>query len=289
MDTTHQHLSAQIVEVGRRLYERSYIVAGDGNVSVRTSDGFLLVTPSGKNKGLLTPDMIVKTTLKGEHVEGRLRASSELAMHIAIYEERPDVYAVVHAHPPVGTGFAATGLPLDQALVSEVVLTLGCIPLAEYGTPSTKELPDALRRLCHKHDALLMANHGAVAYGPDLETAFNRMETLEHFARISLVAHLLGGGRPLTPPMIAKLIEVREKGGFMPPEMRCQSCSYSAELPGFHCEPSETTSRPSPATPGLSDEKLNETITLTRRELIDLIDRATRLAFEQQRLYQTAR
>ncbi|MBX7219241.1 MAG: class II aldolase/adducin family protein [Blastocatellia bacterium] len=264
-----QQIAAQIVEIGRRLYERGYIVAGDGNVSARTSDGNVLVTPTGINKGFLKPDMIVKTTLTGQHVAGSHRSSSELAMHLAIYEERPDVQAIVHAHPPIATGFAAAGLALDKAFVSEVVLTLGCIPLAPYGTPSTRELPDALRSLCHRHDAILMANHGAVASGPDLETAFNRMETIEHFARISLTAHVLGGGKPITGPMIGKLIEVREKAGLMSPEMRCQECSYTDEVPGLNCP----TSVPTPVSAAE-----DETVTLTRRELIDLLDRAAQLA-----------
>lgn len=274
MYVSDEQLAAQIVEIGRRLYAQGYIVAGDGNVSARTFDGNILITPRAVNKGFLTTDMIVKTTVNGDHVSGRLRSSSEIAMHLAIYQERPDVAAVVHAHPPVGTGFAAAGLPLDQAMVSEVVLTLGCIPLAAYGTPSTEELPQAIRKLCGNYDALLLANHGAVAYGPDLETAHGRMETLEHFARISLVAHLLGGGKPIPPNEVAKLIDVRERAGLMGPERRCQVCGTA----NSDCSsPSHGPANPSrPGTDGG-----DEVIQLTRRELIDLIDRATRLALDR--------
>jgi L-fuculose-phosphate aldolase len=282
-NVTEKELRAQIVDIGRRLYERRFIVAGDGNISVRTADGNLLVTPTAVNKGFLTPDMLVKTTLDGAPISGEMRrASSEIAMHAVIYQERPDVRAVVHAHPPIGTGFAAAGLALDKALVSEVVLTLGCIPLADYGTPSTKELPEALRPLCAKHDAILLANHGAVAYGPDLTTAHDRMETLEHFAHISLVAHMLGGGREIPPPMIAKLIDVRERAGLMSPEMRCQACPYSAEA-AAPCASNVGAAVSAPPVLG----NPNESVTLTRRELVDLVSRATAMTLERRVTYKS--
>src|SRR5438093_8934716 len=161
----------EIVEIGRRLYDRGFIAAGDGNISIKLDDS-ILTTPRSVCKGFLAPEMIVKVSLDGKRrLEGKHEASTELSMHLLIYNERPDVRAAVHAHPPCGTGYAAAGLPLDKALISEVILTLGCIPLAAYGTPSTEELTDSMRPLVKHHDALLMANHGAVAYGPTLETA----------------------------------------------------------------------------------------------------------------------
>jgi L-fuculose-phosphate aldolase len=260
MNGSEQRLRAEIVEVGRRLYETRLIVAGDGNISVRLPDGRLIVTPTGVNKGYLKPEMLVLTDPAGVTLPGQdYRASSEVAMHVVMYEERPDVKAVVHAHPPVGTGFAAAGMALDRALVSEVVLTLGCIPLAQYGTPSTAELPEAIRPLCRKHDAILLANHGAVTSGGGLVTAFDRMEILEHFARISLVAHVLGGGRDIPAPLISRLMDVREKAGFMAPDRRDQDCRFCApEIP--EC-----------------GEAAEPVFTMTRRELIDLVARATEL------------
>lgn len=265
---SEQELKEEIVTIGRRLYERGFIAAGDGNVSVRVADG-ILTTPRSVNKGFLTPDMIVKVTPDGsKKISGHLEASSELAMHLLVYQNRPDIFAVVHAHPPCGTGFAAAGLALDKALISEVILTLGCIPLAAYGTPSTAELTDAMYPLVEKHDALLMANHGAVAYGPTLESAHARMETLEHFARISLVAHMLGSPRQLSTSDVAKLIDLREKANLMSPHQRCQACGY--EIDG--CETKST----SVATKSVDDMD-NDKITLTRKELIELVKQASQI------------
>lgn len=246
-----------IVDIGRRLYERGYIVATDGNVSVRLPDGQrILATPTGVCKGFLAADMLTIVDLEGRKLEGRLNPSSELAMHLAIYRGRPDVQAVVHAHPPCGTGFAAAGMALDQPLVSEVVLTLGCIPLARYGTPSTSELVEAIAPYIAHYDALLLENHGALTYGPDLETAYFRMETLEHFARISLVAKLLGREKPLPPDAVEKLFTLRQRAGLTSP---------SPALCGV------PQSRPASTATSAGSGGADETITLTRKELIELI------------------
>lgn len=255
----------EIVEIGRRLYDRGFIAAGDGNISVRLDDG-ILTTPRSVCKGFLTPDMIVKVSLDGKQkLAGTYEASTELPMHLLIYEERADIRAVVHAHPPCGTGYAAAGLPLDKALISEVILTLGCIPLASYGTPSTNELTDALRPLVKHHDAVLMANHGAVAYGTTLEAGYGRMETLEHFARISLVTKILGRERELNTSQVQQLIDLREQSGYMSSNMRCQACGYLTEV---DCDNV-------PATPTHKHEEL---ITLTKSELIELVKQASQLA-----------
>lgn len=252
-------IKEHICAVGKRLYDRGFIAAGDGNVSVRVEDG-ILTTPRSVCKGFLTPDMIVKVSSNGlTRLEGKLEASSELPMHLLIYNERPDIHAVVHAHPPVGTGFAAAGQPLDKALVSEVILTLGCIPLAAYGTPSTDELTSAMQPLIKHHDAILMANHGAVAYGATLEIAYGRMETIEHVARISLVARLLGGEKELSKENIHKLIDLREKAGYMSSDKRCQACGFLQNVD--NCK-------------NTAEE---EVITLTKSELLELVRRASKL------------
>src|SRR5918996_3231207 len=199
----------EIVRVGKLMYERSYVVSSDGNVSVRLDDGRIVATPTQVNKGRMTEEMLAVTDLEGKALNDR-RASSELAMHLLIYRERPDVKAVCHAHPPHGTAFAVAGLAIDQPILSEVILTLGCIPVAEYGTPSTEELTEAMRPLVKHHNALLMANHGAVAYGVDLWQAFDRLETLEHTARIAILSRILGGSKNLPADAIEKLINVRE-------------------------------------------------------------------------------
>lgn len=251
-------LREALVEIGRRLYAREYIVAGDGNISARlpgTQD--ILATPTGVCKGYLRPEMLVRVGPDGRKRDGSHDPSSELAMHQVIYRLRPDVNAVVHAHPPCGTGFAAAGLPLDKALISEVVLTLGCIPLAAYGTPTTQELADSVATYVPHYDALLLANHGALTYGPTLETAYFRMETLEHFARIALVARMLGSERPLDPASVEKLFAIRARSGLQSPTPRT-------------CWPDGGP----PANPPDSGER----ITLKRSDLVELIAESVELA-----------
>ena len=200
-----------ICAVGLWVHQRGFVASTDGNISVRLDSDRVLTTPTLMSKGMLEPGDLVIADMQGGQVLGHRKASSELAMHLLIYKRRPDVNAVVHAHPPTATGYAASGQALNQALVSEVILALGCVPLAEYGTPGTDELTDALKPLIPQYDAVLMANHGVVTYGPDLLTAFMRMETVEHFARMSLVSHLLGGGRLLSREEVGKLAEARQR------------------------------------------------------------------------------
>lgn len=201
----------ELCAVGQWVHQRGYVAATDGNLSVRLDNSRILTTPTLMSKGMMAPDDLVVVDYQGKHLLGRRKASSEIAMHLLIYKRRPDVNAVVHAHPPTATGYAAAGLPLNQAIISEVVLALGCIPLARYGTPGTPELTEALAPLIAQYDAILMANHGVVTYGPDLLTAYMRMETVEHFARISLVSHLLGGARLLSREEVEKLGEARAR------------------------------------------------------------------------------
>ena len=179
---------ADIIEIGRRLHQRAYVASNDGNISVRLDAERLLTTPKGVSKGFMSPDMLVVTDYEGRKLAGERDPSSELPMHLAVYRRRADVTAVVHAHPPVATGFAVAGIPLDRAVLAEVVTTLGSIPIAEYGTPSTQELADAVDRHIAVHDGLLLANHGAITVADGLLRAYYKMETIEHFARISVVA-----------------------------------------------------------------------------------------------------
>src|SRR5438034_10793323 len=163
------------------------------------------------SNGMMRPEDLVVTDMYGKKLEGRRNVSSEIAMHLLVYQRRPDVNGVVHAHPPTATGYAAAGLPLNKAIVSEVVLSLGCIPLARYGTPGTPELTEALMPLVGAFDAILMANHGVVTYGPDLLRAYFRMETVEHFAKISLVTELLGRQVLLSETDVDKLLAARQR------------------------------------------------------------------------------
>jgi L-fuculose-phosphate aldolase len=265
----------EIVRVGKLLYERGYVVSSDGNVSVRLDDGRIVATPTQTSKGRMTEDSLAVTDLEGKPLNER-RASSELAMHLLIYRERADVKAVCHAHPPHGSAFAVAGLAIDQPILSEVILTLGCVPLAEYGTPSTDELTDAMLPLVKHHNALLMANHGAVAYGADVWQAFDRLETLEHTARIAILARALGGSKNLPPDAIEKLINVREAAGYLDERARCQSCGYLHET-RITCPTGERASTTSTSVAARTSSNGAGKISLTREELIELLAQAAQL------------
>jgi L-fuculose-phosphate aldolase len=262
----------EIVRVGQLMYERSYVVSSDGNVSVRLDDGRIVATPTMTCKGRMTEDSLAVTDIEGKPLNER-KASSELAMHLLIYRERADVQAVCHAHPPHGTAFAVAGLAIDQPILSEVILTLGCVPLADYGTPSTSELTEAMRPLVRRHNALLMANHGAVAYGADLWQAFDRLETLEHTAKITILSRLLGGSRSLPADAIEKLINVREAAGYLDEGARCQACGYLHET-RLTCSTGE---RPPAASTVRASSNGAGRINLTRDELVELLSQAARL------------
>jgi L-fuculose-phosphate aldolase len=212
---------ADIVEVGRRLWERGYVASNDGNISVRLDERRIITTPKSVSKGFMTPDMMVVTDLEGKKLAGERDPSSELKMHLEVYRNRPDARAVVHAHPPTATGFAVAGIALDRAVLAEVITTLGSIPIAEYATPSTEELPAAVRRFIKAHDGLLLANHGALALAGDVLSAYYRMETIEHFAKISLVARMLGRENLLSRGEVDRLQGLRGMYGIASPAPIC--------------------------------------------------------------------
>ena len=218
-----RQLRNDIVEVGRRLWVRGFVASNDGNISVRLDASRLLMTPASVSKGFMTPDMMVITDLNGTMLDGApgRTPSSEIQMHLVAYRNRPDVHAVVHSHPPLSTGFAVAGIPLDRAVLAEVVTTLGSIPIAAYGTPSTRELADAVEPYVKAHDGLLLANHGALALGADLYAAYYKMETIEHFAKISLVARLLGREHVLSKEEVGRLQALRGSYGIAAPAPIC--------------------------------------------------------------------
>jgi L-fuculose-phosphate aldolase len=201
----------EIVRYGRMLHERGLVAGMDGNLSVRLDRKHILVTPTCVSKGAMRAGDLVVVDADGRRIAGRRNVTSEIGMHLLIYRMRPDTRAIVHAHPPTATGFAAAGLALTEPLVCEVVIGLGSIPLARYGTPGTSELASTLEPYVPHYDAILMSNHGVVAYGDTLEHAYMKMETVEHFAQIALVTHLLGRQQPLTGLDIEKLISARSK------------------------------------------------------------------------------
>ena len=201
----------EICTAGRWIHERHFAPATDGNLSVRLDASRVLTTPTCVSKGMMKPDDLVVTDMQGSRVSGTRSPSTELAMHLLIYRLRRDVCAICHAHPPIATGFAAAGLPLDKPILSEAVFSLGRVPLAPYGTPGTRELCDSIEPLLRDHDAILLANHGVVTYGPDLLTAFFRMETVEHFAQVSLVTRLLGKQAVISAEDVEKLLAARAR------------------------------------------------------------------------------
>ena len=201
----------EVVQYGRLLHERGFVAATDGNLSVRLDSRHLLVTPTCMSKGMMRAGDMVIVDMEGNRVAGKRNVSSEIGMHLLIYRLRPDVQGIVHAHPPTATGFAASGFDLNRPLVCEVVVGLGSIPLARYGTPGTPELTEALDPLIPHHDAILMANHGVVTFGSSLENAYMKMETVEHIARIALVARLIGHEQPLGEKEVEKLVAARDR------------------------------------------------------------------------------
>jgi L-fuculose-phosphate aldolase len=240
MSTEHDSLRQDIVEIGKRLWTRGFVASNDGNISVKIGADRLLCTPASVSKGFMTAEMMVITDLDGKLVSGApgRKPSSEIQMHLVAYRERPDVGAVVHAHPPLSTGFAVAGIPLDRAVLAEVVTTLGSIPIAEYGTPSTRELAESVAPYVKAHDGLLLANHGALALGRDLFGAYYKMETIEHFAKISLVArmlgreHLLVARRSRTPAGTARHLRHRRAGADLPRSLARRRHQRRSELPG---------------------------------------------------------
>jgi L-fuculose-phosphate aldolase len=242
-------IKADIVEVGRRLYARGLIGGNEGNISVR--DGRVLyVTPAAVCKGFLVPECVVRTDLEGRALDGQ-RASTEVLMHTAVYRRRSDVGAIVHAHPPTATGFAVAGIPLDQPLTAEAVVTLGVVPIIPYGTPSTPELAENVGQAICDAQTILLANHGALSVGVDLYQAWERMETLEQVARVALTARLLGHEGHLEAGDVERLVAMRARSGYPPPV----------------CEPE---ARPGAATASAPPGS----VTLSREELVRLVAEA---------------
>jgi L-fuculose-phosphate aldolase len=250
MVKTEREFRQDIIEIGKLVFQKGWVAANDGNITIRMDSETILATPTGVCKGLMHPDDLIVLDNKGNKISGRKEGTSEIAMHLTIYGLRPDIKAVVHAHPPVATGFATAGKPLNLALLPEVIIGLGCVPLADYGLPGTPALTEGMLPLIPKYDALLMANHGAVCYGEDVYKAYFRMETMEHFARIQLVAELLGGPKVLPRVEVDKLLDSRTRYGVKARNSGEPGCPVAVEDSG------------------------EEKITVTRSELIALVDEA---------------
>ena len=208
-------IKKQICDIGKRIYNRGMVAENDGNISVKISDNEFLCTPTGVSKGFMTPDYICKVDAKGNVIQANdgFKPSSEIKMHMRVYKERPDVKSVVHAHPVYATSFAIAGIPLTQPIMPEAVIALGCVPIAEYGTPSTEEIPDAVSKYLQHFDAVLLENHGALAYSDSLLAAYHKMESVEFYAQLLYQSRMLGGPKELSHDQVQKLYEIRKKFG----------------------------------------------------------------------------
>lgn len=252
--TEHEH-RADIVRVGRLMFDKGWIASNDGNITIRMDEDRILATPAGVSKGMLAPEDLIVCDMQGQRVSGSRSPTSEMLMHLTVYQMRPDIRAVVHAHPPVSTGFAVAGRPLNQGVLPEVIVSLGAVPVAEYGLPGTQALSEGMMPYLGNFDALLLANHGVVAYADEVFKAFFRMDTVEHSARITLVAELLGGCKVLPREEIQKLFEARKRYGVQTPNRYEQGWPRCAE--------------------DMPENK--EKIVMSREELLALIDEALKV------------
>jgi len=210
--TDNQHKS-DIIEVCRRVYAKGWVAANDGNVSIKVSDSTIICTPTGMSKGYITAEQLIKVDMMGNKIEGELEPSSEVKMHIDVYKNKPGINAVVHAHPTFATGYAVAGIPLEECVIPEIIISLGSIPLTKYGTPSTMEIPENIRSYLKEHNVFLLQNHGALSIGEDVYKAYYRMESLELFARINFIARMLGNVNVLGEEEVKRIINIRENFG----------------------------------------------------------------------------
>lgn len=216
-------LRRDIVEAGRRIYNKGFVASNDGNISARLDDNRVMITPTGVSKGFMKPEDMVIVDMEGKVLNGDKRPSSEVFMHLQIYEDRPDVNSVCHSHPPYATGFAVAGLALDQCVLPEVIIVLGDVPLVEYGTPGTEDFYKPVRKYLKDHDAFLLANHGTLTIGTDVFNAYYKTETLEHFAKIAFIAKQLGQVNVLDKKDATTLFDARARYGIQSTTV-CKTC-----------------------------------------------------------------
>jgi len=237
MAINEYEIKKQICDVGKRMFDRNMVAANDGNISVKISDNEFLCTPTGVSKGFMTPEYICKVDAKGNLIQanGNFRPSSEIKMHMRVYEKRPDVGAVVHAHPNFATAFAIAGIPLTQPIMPEAVIALGCVPIAEYGTPSTMEIPDNVEKYLPYYDAVLLESHGALTWSTDLIAAYMKMESVEFYAELLYKSKMLGGPKEFDKENVQKLYAIRRQMG-LPGKHPANLCAeLNGEGKGCHC------------------------------------------------------
>ncbi len=246
-------IKKQIIEIGRRIWLRGYVAANDGNISVRLNENEVLTTATGVSKGFMTDEMIIRIDMEGKVLDrnAKFKPSSEAKMHLEVYKERPDVNAVVHAHPPYCTSFAVAGIPLDRCVLPEAIIVIGSVPIAEYGMPSTMEIPEKIRPHIKNSDAILLQNHGAITVGSDVMNAYFKMETLEHTAHIIWNAVQLGNVNVLPQKEAERLMALREQFNMSGKVASCNANPVTLN-------PVEVQSTEPSAEKGLSDELIQE-------------------------------
>jgi L-fuculose-phosphate aldolase len=246
---TDQEAKQTILEVGRRMYQKNFVAANDGNISCRVDHDIIWATPTGVSKGFMEEDMLVKMRLDGTVLSaGPLKPSSEIKMHLRVYQENPEVMGVTHAHPPICTSFAIAGISLDKAIYPEALVNLGTVPCVHYETPGSQGIPDSIAPYCKDYNAVLLANHGALSWGKSLMEAFFRLESMEHYAMVLLyTGSLIGKANVLSCDQVAELMEIRRKmgitGGGVPP---CAPAPTNLE---------DVVASHSPVAPALTDRK----------------------------------
>lgn len=226
---TEHELRDEMVRIGRLMWERGYVAATDGNLSARLAMDRLLATSSGRSKGFLSADELLVLDLEGRPIathRGRgLRPSSEIRMHLEVYRQRPDVQAVIHAHPPLAIAFSIAGMSLARCVLPEVIVSLGGIPTTEYATPSTEEVPESIRTAIRDYDAMVLAHHGSLTVGKTLWEAYMRLEKVEHTAQITLAAHQLGRVETLSTGDVEKLVAMRREALEQEGRDLCEGCT----------------------------------------------------------------
>ena len=270
MRQNEPQLRETFVKIGRLMYEKGFICANDGNISARLASNRLLITPSGLHKGLLEPEHMLVVDDEGQVVGGRygrsptLKPTSELPMHLEAYRQRPDIRAVVHAHPPITVALSIAGVSMADCLLPEVIVTLGLIPTTEYATPSSVENVRAIRELIRHHDGLVLQRHGSLTVGDSPMQAFMRLETLEQNARIGFMLAQLGVRNPLPAAEVEKLLAQREKMGLSHVTERdefCQVCGTCHPTNGAHLPTLRPGTAVSPSAPSINNNELRELVT----------------------------
>ncbi|MDR2750673.1 MAG: class II aldolase/adducin family protein [Clostridiales bacterium] len=275
-------IKKEMCEIGRRIYQNGFVAANDGNFSVKAGENEFYCTPTGVSKGFMTPDMILKVDKQGRLLEpnSKYRISSEFKMHLGVYRNRPDVNAVVHAHPPVATAHAVCGKALNSMIMPEVIIFLGDVPLTDYGTPSTEEIPNAIEGAIQNHDAVLLENHGALSVGINLTQAYFRMETLEYWAKINLYAAQLGGANELNQNQVKRLVQLRSEMKLPGRHPGCPTCKNNG-TPSCHsntgvansCREVAPASRPVSPAPAAAPALDEETIRAVTRQVMAALGR----------------